>query len=210
MQELFSFTLMDVFQVIIGTVGLLFIVLGWIIPNKQNIKEQKRQRKFEEQLEIKRWRKAHVDDQIRLLYGPISQLLNEQSLISSFVSEQFGRRMIFCEGKDKLSDLDENEQKIWVHYVITYVLPYQQKILSILRNNQHLIDGDKWPDCYRDYMKYTLAWEYLQNQKDNEVPNFYQYKSIGNYPREFNYYISSTTSKLLDMQKQLEKIEIDD
>ena len=183
--------------------------MGWIIPYKQSIKEQARQRKFEEQLEIKRWKKAHVDDQIRLLYGPISQLLGEQNVIRHLVALQFGRDTIFNAGKDKLSDLEEKEQKIWVHFVITYVLPYQQRILSILRNNQHLMEGDEWPDCYKAYMEYTLAWEYLQNQKDNEIPNYYEYKSIFNYPVEFNYYISSTTSKLLEMQKELETIEID-
>ena len=132
MPNLYSFTLTDVLQVVIGVVGLMFVVLGWIIPYRQNLKEQARQRKFEEQLEIKRWKKAHVDNQIKYLYGPIQQLLCEQDMIRQFVSLEFGRNTVFDAGKDVLSDLEENEQKIWIHYVTTYVLPYQQKILNIL------------------------------------------------------------------------------
>ena len=204
MNSFFTFSLTDLCQVLISVCGLVLVVLGWIIPYRQNIEAQKKQREFEQQLEIRSWEKEYVDRQIRELYGPIQQLLCEQLLIFTFVQQELHREVIFGPGYEKFSTWPKNDQVIWIHYVKNYVLPYQEKIVNILRNNQDLIEDHTCPDSYKNFMKYSLAWEFLQNQKNNGVPNFYEYRSISGYPRDFNNYISSTLDKLFKKQKELE------
>lgn len=101
------------------------------------------------------------------------------------------------------SDLPENEQAIWKHYVDTYKIPMQIKIVEIMRNNLHLIYNSEIPTCYKEFLDYALGWEMLDNQKRNGVQNYYEYHYVFNYPLEFNHYIRSTLTLLLQEQSKL-------
>lgn len=60
--------------------------------------------------------------------------------------------------------------------------------------NYHLLkDADATFDQFFDY---AIGWELLDNQKKNGVPNFYEYHYTYNYPKEFDWYISSTLKQL--------------
>ncbi len=52
-------------------------------------------------------------------------------------------------------------------------------------------------------MDYALGWELLDNQKRNNVPNFYEYRYLINYPVEFVEYINKTLGILLRRQSEL-------
>lgn len=54
-------------------------------------------------------------------------------------------------------------------------------------------------------MEHSLVYELLDNQKKNGVPNFYEYRYISGYPREFDHYIETTLMKLLNEQAEIIK-----
>lgn len=101
--------------------------------------------------------------------------------------------------------MPENEQKIWMHYVDTYKIPNQMKMVEILRNNTHLMYDSVIPNCVYTFLDYVLGWELVDNQSRNGVKNYYEYQYSYNYPKEFNRYIQNTLSILLEEQAKLTK-----
>lgn len=186
-------------------IGLIFVVFGWIIPYKQRIKEEKRRKKEESEFKKRQWEKELIDRQISCLYGPLSELLREQEILWELILYQLGRRNIFSDENYRLSDLPENEQKIWVHYVDTYKIPLQNRMLEIIQNNQHLLYKSEVPESYKVFLEYVLGWELLDNQKKNGVPNYYEYYYRYNYPVAFNNYVFSMLSVLQKRQEELVK-----
>ena len=172
--------------------GLILVVIGWSIPYYQSKKMEK-----------KHWKKKHIDNQIACFYGPITELLNEHRLLRLLIDKQLGQKELFCGDHSKMSDLSENDQKIWRHFVDYYKLPIHLKIVEIIRNNYHLIYKSDIPKCFRSYMEYVLGWELLDNQKKNDVPNYYEYHYIYRYPQEFDDYMNTTLAVLLKEQLDL-------
>lgn len=183
--------------------GLTFVIFGWVIPYRQNLKIETERKKTDISFRQKQWEKEQIDRQISEFYGPISALLQEQEIIFERILYMFGRRHIFGKDQVQLSDLPENEQKIWVHYVDTYKIPLNNKIVEIIRNKKHLIYKSEIPTCFKTYLDYSLGWELLDNQKRNGVPNYYEYFYSFNFPSEFTSYINGTLKVLLKKQAKL-------
>ena len=190
-------------QLFLTSLGLLLVVFGWIIPYRQNLKIESKRKKMDISFRQKQWEKEQIDNQIAEFYGPISALLQEQNIIFEHILYMFGRRHIFSKNQVQLSDLPENEQKIWIHFVETYKIPLNNKIVEIIRRKKHLIYKSEIPNCFNLYLDYTLGWELLDNQARNEVPNYYEYFYIYNYPHEFADYINGTLELLLKRQAEL-------
>lgn len=184
-------------------IGLVLVVFGWIIPYKQRVKEDKKRKEEESALKKRQWEKELVDRQISCLYGPLSELLREQNILFELILLQLGRRAVFNDDNYRLSDLSENDQKVWVHFVDTYKIPLQNKMLEIIQNNQHLLYKSEVPEVYKTFLEYVLGWELLDNQKRNGVPNYYEYYYRFNYPVQFNDYVFDTLKKLQKRQEEL-------
>lgn len=190
-------------EVILTAIGLIMVVFGWIIPYYQNLKIEKKRKVEELELQKMRWEKEFIEEQISKLYGPISVLLQEQSILFEHILEMFGRRKVFMEDQCSIKDLTEDEQKIWMHYVNTYKIPSNNKVLEIIRNNRHLVYKSEMPESFFRYLDYSLGWELLDNQKRNDVPNYYEYYYRFNFPRDFAQYVNST---LLILQERKEEL----
>ena len=189
-------------EIVIAIVGLVLVIFGWIIPYRQSIKMEQMHINNEKELERIRWKKELIDKQISNLYGPIYALIIESDISFARILYQLGRQHIIPKDKS-FYDLPENEQLIWKHYVDTYKIKSQMKIIEIMENNLHLIYKSEIPTCYKDFLDYSLGWELLDNQKRNNVPNKYEYHYLFNYPMEFNIYIRDTLKTLLDEQAKL-------
>ena len=196
-----------IIELVLTATGLLFVIFGWIIPYRQAVKEEGKRKKFEENLLRRQWERDLIDKQISEFYGPISALLNDSDVRFSLILYQLGRPHVFEIGKDKLSDLPERDRLIWKHYVDTYKIPLQNKILEILKNNQHLVYKSEIPTCFKSYLQYAIGWELLDNQKRNNVPNYYEYYYSYNFPVEFTNYINETLSILLKKQQELSVVD---
>lgn len=53
-----------IIELVFSFMGLVFVVFGWIIPYRQDLKEEKKRRKFEIELLKCQWEKEFVDRQI--------------------------------------------------------------------------------------------------------------------------------------------------
>jgi hypothetical protein len=191
--------LFKIVEIVIEVLGLTLIIFGWVIPYHQSLRTEALRRKNDNKAEKIRWEKELIDQQISNLYGPIYALIIEDDVQFSRILYQFGRRVIFPKDQG-IDDLTEEEQKIWKHYVDTYKVKRQMKMVEIMRNNFHLIYNSEIPTCYKDLLDYSLGWEMLDNQKRNGVPNHYEYHYVFNYPIEFNRYIKNTLEILLSEQ----------
>ena len=152
-------------ELIFTGVGLLFIIVGWIIPFKQSLGLNDLNQKAQLKQVQRAWKMQLIDEQISKYYGPISAIIKEQSIIKQRIQYQIGRQVIFDNGKDRLADLTRDEQLIWKHFVDTYKIPLQHKIIEIMENNAHLaVHGEH--DIYVDkFLDYVLGWELLDSQK---------------------------------------------
>lgn len=184
-------------------IGLLFVIFGWIIPFRQNLILEARQRENANFFRQKQWEKEHIDKQISEFYGPISALLKKQDILFERILYMFGRSFVFRKDQTQLSQLSENEQKIWVHFVDTYIIPQNKRIVEIIQKNQHLIYKSEVPPCFEKYLDYALGWELLDNQKRHGVPNYYEYYYSFNFPKDFKSYINSTLTVLQNKQAEL-------
>ncbi len=193
-----------IFDIIIAIIGLILIIFGWIIPYRHSIKTEKLRIENEKELERIRWKKDLIDRQISELYGPINALINEREVRISRILYQLKRDYVIPKDT-KFCELPENEQKIWMHYVDTYKIKNQMKIVEIMKNNLHLFYNSELPTCYKEFLDYSLGWELLDNQKRHDVPNYYEYHYVFNYPREFNSYFKTTLELLLNEQAKLIK-----
>lgn len=193
-----------IIDIVIAVIGLIFVIFGWIIPYRHSVKAEKLRIINEKELERIRWKKDLIDKQISELYGPIYALIIEGDISFSRILYQLGRKCVIPEGKS-FNDLPEDEQKIWKHYVDTYKIKNQMKMVEIMRNNLHLIYNSELPNCYKEFLDYSLGWELLDNQKRQGVPNYYEYHYLFNYPADFSHYIRTTLELLLDEQAMLMK-----
>lgn len=184
-------------------IGLLFVIFGWIIPYRQSLKTQKREKEYNAEFQKIVWKKEFIDQQIALFYGPISSLLREDNIRFHFILDEMGRSHVFEKGKDKFSQLSDDDQKRWKHYIDTYKIPTQNKILQIIQENKHLIYKSEIPTSFNKYMNYALGWELLDNQFNNGVPNYYEYYFSYNFPSDFTKYINETLELLLKIQSEL-------
>lgn len=193
-----------IIEISIAFIGLVLVIFGWIVPHRNSIKSEKTRIQNDKELESIRWKKELIDKQISNLYGPMYALIIEGDVSFSRILYQLGRRCVIPRDKS-FSDLPEDEQKIWKHYVDTYKIENQMKMVKIMRNNLHLIYNSEIPTCYKEFLDYSLGWEMLDNQKRNGVPNYYEYHYVFNYPTEFNHYIRTTLQTLLEEQGKLLK-----
>lgn len=191
-----------IIEIIIATMGLILVIFGLIIPYQHSKKLEEIHVNNEKELERIRWKKDLIDKQISYLYGPIYALIIESSISFSRILYQLGRSHVIPKDKS-FYDLPENEQLIWKHYVDTYKIKNQMKIIEIMEKNFHLIYKSEVPTCYKEFLDYSLGWEMLDNQKRNDVPNHYEYYYVFNYPKEFDVYIEDTLKILLNEQAKL-------
>lgn len=177
----------------IALTALILVIFGWIVPAKKNAC-----------LERLKWEKDYIDLQISKLYGPLSACLHNGRLIRDKVFEQLDRKYVFAEG-ESISDLPAHEQVIWKHYVKNYKLKYLKDAVFIIQQNYHLIDENDDYKSYEEFIKYTLIWDFTDNQYHNEIRNNYNFHYETNYSYKFENQINSTLEFLKEKKRLLIK-----
>lgn len=193
---------LNIVEIVISFLAVIAVIFGWVIPCRQANKEELRRRESENKLEMRRWNKEFIDRQISELYGPLDEIVREQQITFDLILFQLGRKYVIPKDKE-FKDFPEREQNIWKHYVNTYSIPNQKKIVNILRSKIHLIYNSEIPSCVYNFLDYALGMELLDDQKKNGVENYYQYCYSYNYSKQFDSYISETLKILLNRQSEL-------
>lgn len=206
--------IVKIIELLISIIGVILVGVGLVAPfyqslelNKINQKNTLELNKVTQENALRQkqleWKINILNEQISKCYGPISAILMEQEIISDKIWFVFGRKAIFDHGKDKLSDLTPDEQKIWVHFVDNYKIPLQHKILEILQRNKHLLVQNESSASIDRFMDYALGWELLDSQARHGVPNYYEYYYSFNYPVDFNKHIKRTLKELIENRDKL-------
>lgn len=193
----------SIFNILISVVGLLFVIVGWIVPYRQSIKLDKQNRKASLQQTQREMKIQRIDEQLSKYYGPILAILKEQDIIWQGLCEEVGRTYIFKSIDAPLNSLEPDNQKRWVHFVDTYKIPMQRQIADIMKENAHLAEVDITQTAPYEFLSYVVGWEMLDRQKKDGVPNFYDYNYPRDYPANFNKYIKETFDKLLQERNRL-------
>ncbi len=197
-------------EIVASIATMLIVLFGWVIPYKQTKIAEKNYVPKENQLDKLRWEKEFVDKQINELYRPLYGLVKKQDIRFNriLIDKQICRKFVISIEKG-YKGLPENEQKIWAHYVDTYVIPENNKMVEILLDNLHLVKDSIIPECFYEFLEYALGWEMLDSQKRNGVENSYEYHYITNRPRKFDIYIEETLKELqLKQTKLLEDYKV--
>ena len=182
-----------IIDTLIAIVALILVIFGWIIPAEKN-----------KSLEQLKWANNYIDLQISKLYGPLSACLHNGRVIRGEVFKQLGRHYVFFDG-ESISDLPDSEQVIWKHYVENYKLKYLREAVLIIQQNYHLIDESDDHDLYETFIKYTLIWDFTDNQYNCGINNNYNFQYETSYPYEFEEQINTTLEMLKNKKRLLIK-----
>ena len=176
--------------------SLIMVALGWIISYLLS-------RRKDQKLESQKMKLQYLNGQISEFYGPIYSILLENDRIRQLIQDQFERKTIFEAGKE----LNKDEQEIWVHYLENYLIPNNRKIIDILINKIHLLQGYSFPSIYREWIDHALGYEVLHKQY-KDVGRKYGFHSISNFPSEFRTEIVNTMSQLKKKQFEIVNLEL--
>jgi hypothetical protein len=172
-------------------IGLGIVIAGWWITN--TLAKRK-----DYQLELKKWKKEHLDSQLSTFYGQIYGILLENDRIRVQLTKQIGRKIIFRANKP----LTDDERKLWLFYVENYFIPNNRKIVNLIKNNSHLLNGFSFPKTFLSFIDYSVGWELLHEQY-KKLNIDYPLHYPENFPREFKTEIVGMVSKLKKQQWEL-------
>ena len=207
----------------------------------QRAQEEAKKRQAEHEL-------AMVQEQIGVLFGPLKGLLEatRAAMLSARKSLKqkrlVPREAIFLDEEcTKLNTdfswfpydqngepIDQNVEIVieWRRWVRTVILPCQEDMLKLIRDNTHLLPdifpGSGLPSAFTEAMEHFLSYRVLINQWDREeadndgVPvrlKSYQNTATVPFPRALPPYVDAVWGKLIrerDRLMQLTRLEIDD
>lgn len=202
--------------VIFSFFGLILVIVGWFVANKNAAKINTEN--FQNQLELEdrnrkmclyqksiEWEIQYIDNQIRQFYGPIFFKLKELEYIRLHIQEEMGTgdKSVFP-GSTTLKDLTPENQKIWIHFIDNYQIPIHNEILKIMFENSHLSLNNS-EHCIYEFKDYVIGTNLLNKQYNDNIPNFYEYSYSRNYPKNFNKHIEETLKKLENQRAELIK-----
>jgi hypothetical protein len=176
--------------------GLIVLAVGWIVTYYlSRLKDQK--------LESQKIKLQHLNSQISQFYGPIYSILLENDRIRQLIHKQFGRDAIFENGKE----LTKVEFETWSHYLENYLIPNNRKIINILKDKIHLVQGDSFPSIFREWIDYALGYE-LYHKQFKDIGREYSFRSISNFPLEFRAEIINIMSQLRKKQFEIVNVKL--
>lgn len=177
---------------IVKIIDIALLIVGWIIGYWLGLRRTKMEQRNKISLD-------YYDKQLKELYGPIYSLLMKRQRLKKYLQEKLGRSMIFEEGKLK----NKEEEELWMFYFGNYIHPIHSEIYSIIQNNTELINGDKFPQSFLNFIDYhvMIDFEYKRAKQQN-IKNIFIQPPI-NFPSDLYDDIISTVSKLKQLQWQL-------
>ena len=101
-----------------------------------------------------------------------------------------------------MGPLPPDEERLWVHYLENYALPYNRKIVELIEDNVHLIDADGFPESFRDFLDYATGFELLHRQY-KDLGREYGFHHTFSYPKQFTRDIMSKLSELKRRQHEM-------
>jgi hypothetical protein len=132
-----------------------------------------------------------VERQLEELYGPLAFLVIESRRASIDFVDALGREPFF-EGEHAL---DKEEVKLWLLWTEHNFLPHNEKIQQLLMTKTHLIEGDKVPISFVEFIEYYNSWK-MAHLRWKEHGAEYNWHSKVSWPTSFDEEVLNTFSIL--------------
>ena len=178
-------------EVIIALLTAALTAFGWLVNHVLGERAARRRLHLEAQLE-------HTTRQIECLYGPLAFLIIEGRQVFADLLESLGRDYVFVEGEA----LPNGELKTWLFWLDNSFLPANRQIRNLLRDNAHLIEGDRMPDSCAKFLQHYSSWE-IRHQRWQKQQQAYSWHSSINWPEDFADEVLKTFSELKQRHARL-------
>ena len=176
-------------------IGSVVTMFGWIANYRLNRHYLKQQYdlEFTKHDRTERLLAAirHKEQQMEKLYGPLAFRVKEGERAYSEVLHLLGRKSVFV-GDETLSPADWD---IWIFWVERFFMPNNAKIVSLIRENAHLIEGDGIPPSFSEFLDYHYSWK-LHHQQHMEQKSDYSGHARFDWPKPFSEHVLATLENL--------------
>jgi len=180
-------------SIIAGTVSIIGWIINHILADYREEKKQNIMRNLE-----------NINQQLSELYGPLVFLCYEGQISFNDLRE------IITKNNKDIKDADNikiENQKLWQFWVENDFFPRNEKMLRILMEKTHLIEGAKLPVYIIQFIEHYNSWKIAHERWKKEGIEYSGSSKI-EYPSTFDEEIIKTFSKLKQLQnKYLTKIK---
>lgn len=97
---------------------------------------------------------------------------------------------------------DEDENDIWKYWIENEFFPRNEKIKSLLASKTHLIENDKIPNSWVEFIEHYNSWRIHFERWQKGKAKYPQYSKTG-WPKNFDNDVISTFEKLKRRQSYL-------
>lgn len=168
-------------------------LLGWLVNHILSASRERNNQRLAASLK-------YVERQLEELYGPLAFLVVEGRRAAQDFVEALGREPVF-EGEGVLS---QEEVKLWLFWVEHDFMPRNEKIQQLLMSKAHLIEGDKVPVSFVEYLQYYNSWRMSHLRWKKEEIN-YMWRSKAAWPASFTEEVLRTFKELKAQHNKIAK-----
>lgn len=165
-------------------------VIGWFVAHFLTRRGAREQYRREAAL-------RHVERQLGELYGPLAFLVLEGARVFQDLVEDFGTDWL-----NKGRALTPEEAERWLYWTESYFIPRNQRIQSLISDNAHLIEGDRIPKSFLDFIDHHASWtlEIERSRKTGVKERLYSRRT---WPASFSAEVKDTFRILKQRHERL-------
>jgi hypothetical protein len=161
--------------------------LGWLVTHILSRIADRRKSRREFLL-------AYTTKQLAELYGPLAFLVLEgqRSWEDLKYSLDVHNLSIF---QPAYSPESSDDLKTWLFWAEKDFMPRNRRIRDLLSSNTYLIEGERMPDSYRQFLEHYKSWE-INHLRWREEGIAYPWRSRINWPPDFSSEVLDTFYRL--------------
>ncbi|HYU74406.1 MAG TPA: hypothetical protein VEL31_17185 [Ktedonobacteraceae bacterium] len=167
----------------VAILGAVVTAIGWLVTHILSTSTERRRQRLIAQVDF-------TKQQLEELYGPLAFLTLEGEQASRDLMEALGRNYVFLDDY-----IEEDALKIWLFWVENDFFPRHQKIVDLLSSKTHLIEGERMPKSYLEFLNHHHSWK-INHERWQKQGIPYSWHSKIDYPREFDKEVVSTFEHL--------------
>ena len=135
--------------------------------------------------------------QIEELYGPLFGIIQESRAVYD-VARKFVP--INKEGRIDVQNFSPEHEKIWAHYVDSYIRPLNKQAVELIRSKMYLLDLNTLPDSFRQFLEHAAHLDSV-NSLAGEGLNTFPMAPWTGYPPQLYNDVKDTLDSLLNRYK---------
>lgn len=135
--------------------------------------------------------------QIEELYGPLFGIIQESRAVYDVARKFVPTNK---EGRVDVQNFSPEHEKIWAHYVDSYIRPLNKQAVELIRAKMYLLDSETLPDSFRQFLEHAAHLDSVNSLARDGLNTFPRAPWVG-YPAQFNEDVKNTLDGLLSRYK---------